>query len=544
MAALAGQERLVEVPVGEARGGLERALVGVEKTFRPYCPEQVVLMAPVLSEWLPEGHLAHFVSDLVESGALDLSAVYASYEEERGFPPYDPRLMVKLLVYGYAVGVTSSRKLERATFEDVAVRMLCADQHPDFRSVGRFRVRHLEALAGLLVQSLRLCRQARLVALGSLALDGTKLRANASRHKAMSYERMQRKEQELEAEIAELQRNVRRWFEEAERVDAEEDELYGPDRRGDELPERLRDRKQRLEAIREAKQALEDEAKERETARRAELEAEGRKPRPPRDGRDPYMPKPSAQRNVTDPESKIMKTADGSFHQCFNAQAVVDAKAQVIVAADVTDQPPDAEQLAPTLDQLDENLAAVGAELADGATLSADAGYFSADNVPITSEHRLDPHIATGRFKHGEPPAPSPRGRIPKDATPKQLMARKLKTKNGSRVYSRRKTIVEPVFGQMTTTQNARQLLLRGKHAARAQWRFSCAVHNLLKLHRNGGLAQINSTTISGNATAPAEPKASPPHHDRKTTLQRWLSHHLLPRTSIHHALAVTDSGS
>jgi hypothetical protein len=375
-------------------------------------------------------------------------------------------------------------------------------------------------------------------------LDGTKLRANASRHKAMSYERMQRKEHELEAEIAELERNVRRWFEEAERVDAEEDELYGPDRRGDELPERLRDRKGRLEAIREAKQALEEEARERETARRAELEAEGRKPRPPRDGRDPYKPKPSAQRNFTDPESKIMKTADGSFHQCFNAQAVVDSKTQVIVAADVSDQAPDAEQLAPALDQLDEHLAAVGAELADGATLSADAGYFSADNLRITVEHGLDPHIATGRFKHGEPPAPSPRGRIPKDATPKQLMARKLKTKNGRRVYSRRKTIVEPVFGQMTTTQNARQLLLRGKDAARAQWRFSCAVHNLLKLHRNGGLAQINSTTTAGSTTPPAEPKATPPHHNRATRLQHWLSRHLLPSTSTHYPLSVTDPRS
>jgi transposase len=544
MSVLDGQELLVEVAASEA-GSPERAPVGVEKTFRPYCPEQVVLMAPVLSEWLPEGHLAHFVSDLVESGALDLSGIYALYEEERGFPPYDPRLMVKLLVYGYAVGVTSSRKLERATFEDVAVRMLCADQHPDFRSVGRFRARHLEALSGLLVQSLRLCKQARLVGLGSLALDGTKLRANASRHKAMSYERMQRKEQELEAEIAELERNVRRWFEEAERVDAEEDELYGPDRRGDELPERLRDRKQRLEAIREAKQALEDEARERETARRAKLEAEGRKPRGSRNGRDPYAPKPSAQQNFTDPDSRIMKTADGSFHQCFNAQAVVDAKTQVIVAADVTDQAPDAEQLSPTLDQLDENLAAIGAELADGATLSADAGYFSADNVRITVAHGLDPHIATGRFKHGEPAAPSARGRIPKDATPKQLMARKLKTKNGHRVYSRRKTIVEPVFGQMTTTQNARQLLLRGKDAARAQWRFSCAVHNLLKLHRNGGLAQINPITASSSTTAPAEtPNATPPQRNRTTRLQRWLSRNLRLRTSIHHALTVTDSGS
>jgi hypothetical protein len=308
--------------------------------------------------------------------------------------------------------------------------------------------------------------------------------------------------------------------------------------------ERLRDRKQRLEAIREAKQALEDEAKERETARRAKLEAEGRKPRPPRDGRDPFKPKPSAQRNFTDPESRIMKTADGSFHQCFNAQAIVDAQAQVIVAADVTDQAPDAEQLAPALDQLDENLAAADTELPDGATLSADAGYFSAANVRVSVEAGLDPHIATGRFKHGEPPAPSPRGRVPKDATPKQLMARKLKTKNGRRVYSRRKTIVEPVFGQMTTTQNARQLLLRGKDAARAQWRFSCAVHNLLKLHRNGGLARTNPKTTGSSTAPPAEPKATPPHRDRPTRPQPWLSRHLLPRTPIHPALTVTDSGS
>ena len=410
-AAVGGQGRLVEVePVGVVGG--ERRPAGEEKTFRPYCPEQVVLMAPVLAEWLPEGHLAHFVSDLVESGALDLSAVYAAYEEERGFPPYDPRLMVKLLVYGYAVGVVSSRKLERASYEDVAVRMLCADQHPDYRSVARFRRRHLEALSGLFVQSLRLCREAELVGLGSLALDGTKLRANASRHKAMSYERMVWKEVELDAELEVLRRNVRRLLEEAERVDAEEDERYGPDRRGDELPEALRDREQRLAVIRKAKQALEDEARGRETARRAELERQGKKPRPPRDGRDPYKPKPSAQRNFTDPESRIMKTSDGSFHQCFNAQAVVDSKAQVIVAADVSNQAPDAEQLSPALDQLDENLAAVGAELPAGATLTADAGYFSERNIETTSAHGLDPHIATGRFKHGEPKPPAPRGPI------------------------------------------------------------------------------------------------------------------------------------
>ena len=182
-----------------------------------------------------------------------------------------------------------------------------------------------------------------------------------------------------------------------------------------------------------------------------------------------------------------MKTSDGAFHQCFNGQAVVDSVAQVIVAAELSDQAPDARQLEPALDQLGENLEAIGAELPDDAALLGDAGYFSEDNVRITAEHGLDPYIATGRFKHSEPPPPAPRGPIPKDATPKQRMARKTRTKKGRGVYARRKAIVEPVFGQMDTVQGARRLLLRGNSAARAQWRFQCAVHNLLKLHRNGG---------------------------------------------------------
>ena len=231
------QERLVEVE--EARPAEpEYAPIGEEKAFRPYDPDQVLLMAPVLREWVPEGDLAHFVSDLVDS-ALDLAAIYASYEEERGYPPYDPRLMTKLLIYGYANGVMSSRKLEAATHRDVAVRMLCADQHPDYRSIARFRKRHLEALSELFVQALRLCREARLVGLGTLALDGTKLRANASRHKAMSYERMAKGEAELEAEVAALRGNVGALLADAERTDREEDERFGPDRRGDELPAEL-----------------------------------------------------------------------------------------------------------------------------------------------------------------------------------------------------------------------------------------------------------------------------------------------------------------
>jgi len=480
------QARLVEVEQ-EAVVAAERRPAGAQKTFRAYDPDQVLLMAPVLREWVPEGDLAHFVSDVVEH-ALDLNAIYAAYEDERGFPPYDPRLMVKLIVYGYATGVVSSRKLEQATYRDVAVRMLCAGQHPDFRSIGRFRKRHLDALGELFVQALRLCAQAGLVRLGALALDGTKLRANASRHKAMSYERMTKAEAQLEAEIAALRAQAAELLERAEQTDEAEDARFG-DRRGDELPDELARRESRLARIREAKQALEAEAAERAQRTRAEAEAAGKKPRDP--GDDPPTPKPRAQRNFTDPESKIMKTADGSFQQCFNGQAVVDDCAQVIVAAELSDQAPDTQQLEPALDQVGENLQAIGAELAKSATLAADAGYFSEDNVQSTVEHGLDPHIATGKQRHGEPPPPPPRGRIPNDATPKQRMARKLKTKKGGAVYAKRKTIVEPVFGQIQTVQNGRQLLLRGRDAARSQWRLHCGVHNLLKLHRAGGLALL-----------------------------------------------------
>jgi transposase len=491
MATSAAQDRLVEVEaVGEPAAG--RVAVGAAKTFRAYDPDQVLLMAPSLADWVPDGHLARFVSDLVDE-ALDLSAIYAGYVDERGFPPYDPRLMVKLLIYGYATGTPSSRKLEERTFSDVAVRFLCANQHPDFRPIARFRKRHLDALAGLFVQALRLCREAGLVGLGSLALDGTKLRANASRHKAMSYERMVKKEAQLEVEIAAIRANALALLGEAEQTDAAEDERFGVDRRGDELPEELQRRESRLAKIREAKAALEAEAVERETVRRAELEAQGKTPRPPRDGSDPFKPKPGAQRNFTDPESKIMKTSDGSFHQCFNGQAVVDSVAQVIVAAELSAHAPDARQLEGALDQLAGNLAAIDAELPAGAVLTADAGYFSEENTRITAGHGLDAHIATGRFKHTEPQPPARRGPIPKNANPKQRMARKLATKKGRATYARRKAIVEPVFGQLQTVQDARQLLLRGEGAGRAQWRFQCTIHNLLKLHRNGGLALIHS---------------------------------------------------
>ncbi len=489
---VSGQDRLVDVDAVEAPAAA-RAPVGARKAFRAYDPDQVLLMSPVLADWVPDGDLAHFVSDLVETGALDLSAIYASYEDERGFPPYDPRLMVKLLVYGYAVGVMSSRKLEAATHRDIALRMLCADQHPDFRSIARFRKRHLDALAGLFVDALRLCRAGGLVGLGTLALDGTKLRANASRHKAMSYERMGPKAAQREAEIAELQQRRAALLADAEAVDASEDEQYGPDLRGDELPAELTRREGRLAVIREAQAALEAEADAAETERRAQMAAEGKTPRAPRDGRDPFAPKPKAQRNFTDPESRIMKMSDGSFHQCYNGQAIVDSVTQVIVAADAFDMAADCPLLAPMLAQLDQNLAAIEAALPEDAVMIADAGYFSEDNAQTVAAHGLDAYIATGRLKHDDPPPLPLQDPVPQDATPKQQMAHKTKTPDGHAIYARRKAIVEPVFGQMDTTQDAKQLGLRGKPAARQQWKFQSAVHNLLKLHRNGGLALIPS---------------------------------------------------
>jgi transposase len=473
------QGRLVSVdpqePAVDARGA-------VEKTFRPYDQEQMLLLPPSLAEWLPEDHLARFVSDLVD-GALDLAPIYAGYTEERGFPPYAPRLMVKLLIYGDATGTPSSRALERRCHEDVAVRYLTADQRPDYRSIARFRRRHLDALAELFLQALRLCRKAGLVKLGRVALDGTKLRANASRRKAMSYGRMQAREAQLQAEIATLRQRARELLDQAEATDRAEDARHGA-LRGDELPAELARRERRLATIAAAKEALEEEA-------RREAQAKPVRPRRRPDDDDPPPPRPkdTAQRNFTDPDSKIMLTADKSFHQCYNGQAVVDDAAQVIVACDLTNQAADAPHLPALLEQVARNLGQEDAPALTGITVLADAGYFSEDNLAAVASHGADPYIATQRLTHSETPAPAPRGRIPKDATPKQRMARRLRTKRGRAVYARRKAIVEPVFGQMDTTQRARRLLLRGLPAARAEWRLHCACHNLLKLFRAGGVA-------------------------------------------------------
>jgi transposase len=464
----------------------------VDKTFRSFAPDQDLLLPPSLDDWLPAGHMARFVAELVDEH-LDLSRIRAAYTEGRGAPPYDPRLMIRLLIYGYCIGVRSSRKLEAACVDVVAFRWLAAGQAPDYRAIARFRRRHLSALGHLFVQALALCQAAGMVKLGRVALDGTKLRANASRRKAMSYARMSEKEKILAQEVSAL-------LAEAERVDKAEDAQLGKDCRGDELPAELQRRETRLAKIREAKKALEDEARERDVAE-AEQKARDKgedddtvAERVAEAGRK-AVPKPKAQRNFTDPGSKIMKTSDGSFHQCFNGQAVVDAEHQVIVAADVTDCAADVGNLIPMTDQ-----ATINTGQAPGEVL-ADAGYCSERNLDqaakLSASTGTEFFIATGRTKHDEPIPTSPRGPIPKSATLKQRMARKLTTKKGRAAYARRKVIVEPVFGQMGTLQDAKQLLLRGLDGAKGEWLLLAACHNLRKLHRNIGIHGLRALTTS-----------------------------------------------
>jgi len=444
--------------------------------FLSYEPGQLLLLPPDLRKWLDEGHLVYFILDVV--GALDLSEIYASYDGSRGGRPgFDPRLLVGLLVYGYCVGVTSSRKIEKATHESVPFRVLAADQHPDHATIAEFRRRHLKALARLFVQVLRLCEKAGLVRLGHVALDGTKLRANASKHKAMSYGRMEEKVRELEAQVAEL-------LAAAEAADQAEDAQHGS-RRGDELPKELRFRQQRLEKIQQAKAALEAEAQA--VAQRQKEEKESKAGKAKSESLGDTEPEPAevakpaekAQRNFTDPDSRIMRDgATKSFEQSYNCQAAVDSQAQVIVAAQVTQQANDKQQVEPLIEQLKVNLGG-----RTPAELSADAGYFSEDNVTYIEDQKIEPFVATGRPKHGASPEPSEPIAA---ATVKERMAAKLRTPTGKKVYSKRKETVEPVFGQIKEARGLRRFLLRGLDSVQAEWSLMCATHNLLKLFRSG----------------------------------------------------------
>jgi transposase len=422
------------------------------KTFRPYEPDQLLLMPPSLADWVPEDHLARFVSDLVDT--LDLSAIEDTYVEERGYPPYHPCMMVKVLLYAYCTGTYSARRIAEKLRDSVAFRYLAAGNQPDFRTISDFRKEHEEALSGLFEQVLKVCRASGLVKLGRVALDGTKIKANASKHKAMSYGRMVEKEKALRKEIQTILRR-------AEAADAEEDRRFGSGRSGEELPAELARRETRLKKIREAKAALEAEA-------RAEAEAKGDDP-------ETSKPSPKAQQNFTDTESRIQKTPDG-FIQGYNAQVAVDDLFQIIVAQHVTSASPDVRQLQPSVASIERTLRS------RPQAILGDAGYFSEENIQSLEKRNIEPFISPRKEKHGRPALMAPRGRPPENLTLRQRMARKLLTVRGRRVYRRRKTIVEPVLGQIKQARGFRQFLRRGLARVGHEWALVCTAHNLLKL--------------------------------------------------------------
>lgn len=431
------------------------------KGYRAYLPEQDLLLPPSLREWLPEEHLVYFVGDVVD--ALDLSTIYAVYgEEKRGQPPYHPRLMTKLLVYGYCTGVFSSRRIQKRLQEDIPFRVLAAGNEPDFRTISDFRKLHIKALQGLFEQVLAMALEVGAVKVGRVSLDGTKVKANASKHKAMSYGRMKDKQQQLREEVQQL-------LEQAEAADEEEDRRHGS-KRGDELPEELRRRESRLAKIKAAKKALEQRAREKAAAEgKTAQEAKRAKP----GDKDQY--------NFTDPESRIMKSADG-FAQAYNAQAAVEPEMLLIVGQSVTEATNDKKQLQPMVEAIEQQ----SGQRPDA--LLADNGYCSDENLAYLEsaeqpERKIEGFVATGKQKHGEHRLPCPRGPLPKGATRVERMKRKLKTKVGKAIYAARKCVVEPVFGQIKQARGFRQFLLRGKEKVKGEWALVCLTHNLLRLY-------------------------------------------------------------
>jgi transposase len=540
------------------------------KTYRPYAPGQSFLLPPSPLDWLPEDHLARFILDVVQM--LDLKAITGSYEKEhRGFPPHHPVMMTALLLYAYCVGVPSSRKIAKRTYEDVAFRVIAGNTHPDYSCISEFRRIHLAALSGLFVQVLAMCEVMGLAQLGMVALDGTKVKANASKHKAMSYERMQADEERLAAKVAQL-------LKQAEQVDQGEDEQYGAGRRGDELPEDLRRAQSRLARIREAKAQLEAEVKQQAQTREANKSEEQQVslaltemnnilvsrqgteerampapipteteptvaaqqdtpelpsapapmetgpsqaaqqdgPKPSQPGLGPTQmtehasvqrasqevppqeatarlptpeplplhqhptqtggqPAPKAQRNFTDPESRILKSGS-DYIQGYNAQIAVDREFQIIVAQGLSNQSPDAEYFIPMLDRIVENCGRVPQRAL------GDAGYFSESNVRRSACRGVDAYLAPGRTGHGQKAQESLSEAEAAQASAKARMKAKLSTPEGAGHYSRRKVIVEPVFGQIKN-RGFRQFLLRGLEKVRGEWSLITLSHNLLKLH-------------------------------------------------------------
>jgi transposase len=434
------------------------------KTFRPWDVEQTWLLPPSVQELVPPRHPAHLVREIVRT-QLDLTRILAEYDEERGYPPYHPAMMTALLLYGYTQGLFSSRKLAKACEERVDVMAVTAMQKPDYRTIGKFRLRHLDALGALFVQVLKLCSRAGLVRLGHVALDGTKIKANASKHKAMTYKRMRETEARLRIEVAS-------WFQRAEAEDTSEDAEHG-DRRGDEMPDWVANKLERLARIEEAKAALEQEARD-EAALRTRDDDEDGPPAPTRpkhhiDG----TPGEDSQRNFTDPESRILKTRDG-YVQGYNVQAAVDGEAQIIVATETYAAQNDAPFLDEILVQIRSNTGRQTREL------SADYGYLSEANLAACTRRHIDPYIATGRLHHDDGKTTKPR-RWPAESRT-AAMDRKLRRGGRRSRYRLRKQIVEPVFGQIKAALGFGRFLLRGLVKVRSEWRLVATAHNLRKL--------------------------------------------------------------
>jgi transposase len=435
------------------------------------------LLPPSVQEWLPENHLARFVVEIVER--LDLGRLTTAYRG-RGSDAFHPAMMVALLFYGYATGVFSSRKLERETYDSVAFRYVAANQHPDHDTIANFRKRFLKELSALFVQILNVAQQMGVLKLGKVSLDGTKVHANASKHSALSWEHACKIEAQLRAEVEQLMR-----------LAEEADQAEIPD--GMCIPQELERREERLEAIAQAKAAIEARAAERyarEQAaheqkmaeRKAKEESSGRRPggsppSPPEPG-----PRPKDQVNLTDADSRIMPASGEGFEQAYNAQAVVDVDTMLVVAEHVSQSPNDKQELAPALDQLD----AVAPVIGKAAALIADNGYFSADNVERCHDHGVEPYIAAGRDAHYPPLVerlgePSP---VAENASAVDRMKHRLRTSEGRAVYATRKCTVEPTFGIIKSVLGFRQFLLRGLKAVQHEWTLVCIGWNLKRLHR------------------------------------------------------------
>lgn len=437
-------------------------------TYRPYQPDQSLLLPPSLRDWLPSGHLAYFICDTVEE--LDLSALHERYEGDgRRSQPYHPTMLVKVLIYAYATGVFSSRKIAGKLLEDVALRVLAAGNQPDFRTINRFRQQNLAVFRELFVQVVRLAKQLGLLKLGTVALDGTKVKANASKHKAMSYGRMQEQEKKLQAEIEELLRQ-------AEQTDAAEDEIYGADNSGEEIPAELERRESRIEKIREAMRALEAEQAEKDGAKgRREDDGQVASQVRPQGGRSKYQrefgtPEAKAQRNFSDPESRIMKTKQG-FEQCYNAQAVVEEGSQLIVAQQVGHNAADNRYLVEMVDQVKQNTGR------KPQRVLADAGYKGEENFEALEERQIQGVIALGREK-----AQGGQAKRQGGGEASERMAKRLRSKRGQQHYRRRKGLVEPAFGWVKRVLGFREFSLRGLAKVQGEWSLVSLALNLRRM--------------------------------------------------------------